>query len=267
MFIGEVIRLSWRSLHWVACVAAVLVAGAAQAASLDRPALAGMRPLAGNVYIDPSLPDDQAEAGLALLEAARQRVAAVYGDLEARPNIVFCASADCYRSFGAIGLGFTDGKHIVFAPEGRSVAIIAHELAHVEFAARIGGFDKVLKTVPQWFDEGQAVMVSMAEEFSDHAWSHATGNGRHAPDLGTLASMDEWMRITGVKGENMQLSYGTARREVSRWFGHCGCAGLSALISALQANEPFAKAYARIEAEAGSGRALPASGGGLHAAR
>jgi len=244
-----------------------MTAGVTQAASLDMPADAGMRPLGDKVYIDPSIPDEQATAHLAMLEAARQRVMTFYGDLQSRPNIVFCGSNECFRQFGAFGLGFTDGANIVLSPEGQSVTIIAHELAHVELCARLGGFPKVLKAVPQWFDEGQAVMVSMAEEFSDHAWRHATEDGSKAPDLDALTSMDEWMRVTGARGENMQLTYGTARREVGRWFGHCGCPGLLALIRALQEGEPFAQAYARIEAEAGHGRALPAPVGGLHAAQ
>ncbi len=249
----------------------MLAAGATQAASLDSPEDAGMLPLCGKVFVEPSLPDDQARAGLALLDAARQRVMVVYGELLSRPNIVFCASNACYRRFGAFGLGFTDGTNIVLSPEGQSVAILAHELAHVEFAARLGGFPKVLKTVPQWFDEGQAVIVSRAEEFSDHAWNLATEEGSKAPNLAALASMDEWTRITGAHGEHMQLSYGTARREVSRWFSRCGCGGVSALIRALQAGEPFSRAYARIEAEAGHGLATlwdsPAPSAAKHAVR
>lgn len=229
-----------------------LCAGAqfAVAASLEAPEKLGMRPVGQQVYVDPEMPRDQAEKLLPLVAKARERVASFYGKLHANPKIVFCASADCYREFGAVGLGFSDGTNLVISPQGQRVAIIAHELAHVEFTARVGGFAKVLENIPQWFDEGQAVMVSMAEEFSEEAWKTATDNGKRAPGLHALAAMDDWVRLTGANGENMQFTYGTAKKEVSRWFERSGRDGLQALLEALRAEEPFAEAYARIEAGA-----------------
>jgi hypothetical protein len=217
-------------------------------AALAAPEAAGMRHLAGKVYVDPELAPDRAAGLLELVAAARRRVAAVYGTVQAEPNIVFCASLNCYQSFGAIGLGYTDGADLVIAPRGQRAAIIAHELAHVELSKRLGGMAKVMARIPQWFDEGQAVMVSMAEEFSEDAWKAATRDGVDAPPLATLASMADWSRVTGPYGENMQKSYGTARHEVSRWFNRSGPRGFQALLVALAANESFATAYVRAEA-------------------
>ncbi len=230
------------------CAVAAFSARGAAGASLAAPEAAGMRHVGESVYVDPAMPGDQVEQARKLLEKARGRVGIFYGELLARPNVVFCSTTDCYRKFGAVGLGFSDGNNLVISPQGQRVAIIAHELAHAEFCARIGGFAKVLEQVPQWFDEGQAVMVSMAAEFSEDAWMAATDDGAQAPHLSALVAMDDWIRLTGANGENMQLTYGTAKQEVSRWFSRTGYSGFEALLQALRSNEPFADAYARIEA-------------------
>lgn len=241
-------------------VATAFFAPVAAGASLEAPEAAGMRSVAKQVYVDPEIPGDRADELQHLLEKAQKRVASFYGKLHARPKIVFCATADCYRDFGAKGLGFTDGTNLVISPQGQRIAIIAHELAHVEFGARIGGFAKVMERIPQWFDEGQAVMVSMAEEFSEEAWKNATDDGKHAPPLQALASMEDWIRLTGANGENMQLTYGTAKQEVNRWFNRSGHGGFQTLLQALQDNEPFAEAYSRIEAA--HGHAIPKTSAG-----
>jgi hypothetical protein len=90
-------------------------------------------------------------------------------------------------------------------------------------------------------------MVSFAGEFTEDAWLEATGDGALAPPLGELAAMDDWVKLTGPNGENMQMTYGTARREVSRWFSVVGIDGLADLLTALETREPFGEAYLRIE--------------------
>lgn len=225
---------------------ALLPIGAASAASLENPEESGLQQVAEKIYVSPEMPSDKVEQALALVKQARKQVERFYGELQASPKIMFCASAECYCEFGAVGLGFTDGNNLVISPQGMRVPIVAHELAHVEFAARAGGFEKVLRDVPQWFDEGQAVLISQAEEFSDAAWRDTTANGKDAPPLSSLATMGDWNRLTGTQGEYMQFTYGTARREVERWVGLAGPGGLQTLAQALRKGEKFANAYARI---------------------
>lgn len=206
-----------------------------------------MRELGGGIFVDPEMPQEQLAWLPRMVEGARRRLALYYGAAAARPNIVFCASADCYSRFGGIGLGFSDGANILIAPQGQRIAIVAHELAHVELANRLGGLERVMEHIPQWFDEGQAVMVSFAGEFAEDAWMEVTDDGALAPPLGELSAMSDWVKLTGPNGENMQMTYGTARREVSRWFSVVGIDGLADLLTALETRESFAEAYARIE--------------------
>ncbi len=234
---------------WLALAAALAFwAGPARAGgSLDAPAAAGMVSLGGGVFVDPALPAAQVARVKRLVEGARRRVALFYGATAATPNIVFCGSDDCYCGLGGVGLGFSDGSHVLISPQGQRLAIVAHELAHVELANRLGGMERVLQLIPQWFDEGQAVLSSMAGEFSDEAWAEATHDGAEAPSLSEIAAMNDWVQRTGPSGEHMQMTYGTARREVARWFAVVGVDGLADLMTALETREPFAEAYARIE--------------------
>jgi hypothetical protein len=242
-------KLASRILVIALATIAALPIRTALAASLEAPEELGLRHLADNIYVSPEMPDDKIERVTALVAQARERVKQFYGEPLAHPKIVICATQECYCEFGAVGLGFTDGSNLVISPQGLRVPIIAHELAHVEFTTRVGGFAKVLQDVPQWFDEGQAVLISMAEEFSEIAWREATADGRDAPPLSALTAMDDWNRLTGSAGEYMQFTYGTAHHEVSRWFDQVGPSGLQGLSQALRNGETFAEAYARIGAK------------------
>ena len=220
------------------------------ASGLSAPAEHGMIQIAENIYIEPIIPAAAQPTVLELVKGARERAALFYGELTATPNIVFCATAHCYRKFGAVGLGFTDGRNVVISSSGARVAILAHELSHVELAVRLGGPHRVTAKVPQWFDEGSAVLASMAEEFSEAAWLDATDQGERAPPIYALEVSDDWNRITGNQGIHMQDSYGTARHEVARWFDNVGREGFLRLIDALAKDESFYQAYGRIEASA-----------------
>lgn len=238
-----------RRTHLTALFALVvaLTTPAFAASPLDDPGAHGMVRVTQGIWAEARM-DEAARAALTpLVDEARRRVARYYGTLADTTNVVFCASDTCYRHFGAHGLGFSDGEHVLIAPRGRRAAIIAHELAHVELASRLGGMDRVNATVPQWFDEGLAVMISAAEEFNERAWQAATHGGRTAPALEALAGMASWNRITGPDGAGMHLSYGTACRELKRWARSTGTDGPRAMVAALRNQEPFAAAYRRIE--------------------
>jgi hypothetical protein len=206
----------------------------------------GMLPIAPHIYVDREIPVESARRLLNLVEKARVRTAYFYGDLIAEPDILFCSTMECYTKFGAIGLGYTIGNTILISPYGARAAIVSHELSHVELAARLGGQPEIMDNIPQWFDEGTAVMVSLAHEFSDEAWLEASQKG-NSPQLSEIESMAGWKQVTGTNGINMQLSYGTARQEVVRWYGITGRNGLDQLIRALKAKENFRDVYQSIE--------------------
>lgn len=206
-----------------------------------------MLPIAPHIYVDREIPIESARRLLNIVEKSRVRAAFFYGELIAEPDILFCSTMECYRKFGAIGLGYTLGNTILISPYGARAAIVSHELSHVELAARLGGQPDVMDKVPQWFDEGTAVMVSLAYEFSDEAWLEACHNGESSPRLSQIESVDGWNHVTGANGVNMQRSYGTARQEVVRWYAMAGRKGLDQLIQALKDRKNFHDVYRSIE--------------------
>lgn len=206
-----------------------------------------MLSIAPHIYIDREIPAESVKRLLNIVEKARVRTSYFYGELIAEPDILFCSTMACYAKFGAIGLGYTLGNTILISPYGARAAIVSHELSHVELAARLGGQPEIISKIPQWFDEGTAVMVSLAYEFSDEAWLEACLNGENSPRLSEIESMNDWNQVTGVNGVNMQLSYGTARQEVVRWYAKAGRKGLDQLLQALKSNEDFHETYRSIE--------------------
>ncbi len=212
--------------------------------------LALVRP---GVYLDPVMTPAGRDAFASDLEAGRRRAEAFYGGLVASPKVVACGSATCYRRFGGIGpkAVFRNGT-ILLSPEGLSPVIVAHELSHAELAARIGGF-RTWWRVPQWFDEGIAVLASGDPEYTEEAWRRATDNGVNAPALAALESLRGWLRVTGKDGKAKQLSYGTARHEVDRWYAAAGPAGFRALIGNLRNGGDFRETYDRVERDGAGG--------------
>ncbi|WP_230969741.1 hypothetical protein [Nitrogeniibacter aestuarii] len=241
--------MRWQHAALSLLLALVLTGPARAASPLDDPRQHGMVRVAEDIWADAAMEAEAREQLVPLVRQAQQRVARHYGTLAGAANVVFCATRSCYQRFGAHGLGFSDGSHVLIAPRGRRVAIVAHELAHVELATRLGGMDAVMRSVPQWFDEGLAVLISGAEEFNESTWRAATDEGRSAPALDELADMDSWNRLTGTDGAGMHLTYGTACHELRRWTQAAGPEGPRNVVSALRNHEPFAAAYRRIEAQ------------------
>lgn len=207
----------------------------------------GMVQIAPHIFVEPGKHALSTDRLLNIVEKARVRTTYFYGELLAQPDILLCSTMECYRRFGGAGLGYALGSRVIISPQGMRAAIVSHELSHVELAVRLGGRQEILDKIPQWFDEGTAVMVSLAYEFSDEAWLEASHDGKIAPPLNQLASRDDWIDVTGINGRHMQRSYGTARQEVARWYDKVGKDGLYRLISALNANADFQTAYRDIE--------------------
>jgi uncharacterized membrane protein len=93
-------------------------------------------------------------AGLAV--EARRRVEAFYGGRTSAPRLIACFTDDCYARIGGgreRGVAVLN-RAVMLSPRGLDAVIASHEMAHVELHQRLD------REVPQWFDEGLAVVVS-----------------------------------------------------------------------------------------------------------
>lgn len=90
--------------------------------------------------------------------AAENRVAAFYQGRNSSPTMLACLTVACYQHIGGggeKGVGVLN-RAVMLSPDGVNTVIAAHEMSHVELHERLGARGHV----PQWFDEGLAVVVS-----------------------------------------------------------------------------------------------------------
>jgi hypothetical protein len=131
------------------------------AAAVACPSCYGFTSLGGNLYVEKSMSDAERRQSQIYVDAAHAKVAAFYGSLHGDPRILICATAGCYGKMGggSRGMAMFD-MALILAPGGDNPVIAAHELSHIELHSRIGRIKTFEKVVPQWFDEGLAVVVS-----------------------------------------------------------------------------------------------------------
>ena len=201
---------------------------------LFAPSWFGFSEINEGVYVDDQMPPGQREEFLKTLSLANGRVSAFFGSLEGSSKVFACSTEECFISHGGVGAkGKAYGKSmLLLSPRGLDVTIAAHELTHIELHNRVGTF-RSWREIPDWFDEGLAVLVSEDPRYTEEAWLKATDNGRNAPELKAIG------KATPFGKDNWQLSYGTARRAVGEWYLHAGRAGLARLIMEVKGGKDF----------------------------
>ncbi|WP_045741864.1 hypothetical protein [Actinoplanes rectilineatus] len=158
-----------RTRRWiiVAAVTVTLVAAATVGLAVGAPVVAaaacpqcyGLSEIADGVYADR---DD--DAYRRMLDAADRRISTFYGGRVSDPRVLICSTSECYRRLGGGGeKGRALGRwSLMLAPAGANEVIATHELAHAELHERLGS---AASDVPDWFDEGLAVLISDDERY------------------------------------------------------------------------------------------------------
>ena len=218
-----------------------------RSAKLFAPTWFGFTEICDDVYADDHMTPDQRQAFLKTLSLAKRRVSIFFDGIDGSPKVFACSTEQCFVSHGGIGAkGKAYGNSmLLLSPRGLNVVIISHELTHIELHNRVGAF-RSWRTIPSWFDEGLAVLVSEDPRYTDNAWLRATDHGRKAPkleDIGKMLGNGDWL-----------LSYGTARREVGAWYLRAGRSGLERLIAELKDGKGFDTAFNSIASTDGVSR-------------
>jgi hypothetical protein len=203
-----------------------------RSAKLYAPSWFGFSEISDGIYVDNQMSLSQQQEFRKTLGLSKERVTKFFGALEGAPKVFACSSEECYVEHGGgTDKGRAYGESILLlSPRGLNAVIASHELTHIELHHRIGVF-KSWRSIPAWFDEGLAVLVSEDPRYSEEAWLKITNNGRNAPelkDIGKMLGKGEWL-----------LVYGTARREVDRWYQCVGYAGLAQLIANVKDGKDF----------------------------
>jgi hypothetical protein len=198
--------------------------------------------IAPNVYIDPDMPESQRQLLLSSLADAKARVATLYDEYTANPVVIAGHTMEVMKAYGGSSDNRAGRAHltpiaafIVLGPNGLSSVenVLPHELAHVEFSARIGHGNR--GKIPVWFEEGLAVQFD--DRYSKTEWQIRTDNGRTVPALDQI----------GIITHNDWLKYATAKHEVRRWLDVVGQEGFWAFLQSIQSGAEFQETYHSIE--------------------
>jgi len=193
-----VVGRGWRwLLSGIAAVLLAAVAGLVLAfpavAATTCPGCYGLEQVRPRLHVEPGVGEAQRRQVVDAVEEGRRRVAEFFGGLRSDPAFLACVTDACYARIGGGGeRGIAVlNRAVMLSPRGIDPVIAAHELAHVELHARLGS-----ASVPQWFDEGLAVLVA-----DDPRYLLPEGAGdrcRVAPSGPLPDTLDGWLRAAGA---------------------------------------------------------------------
>ena len=195
---------------------------------------------------------------------ARDRIRRFWGDRRGQAVLIYCPQQADYEQYclGGEGAGCSIGtpwgaSYLILGPEGNNADVIAHELCHDELFARLGWW-RVKRQIPQWFNEGLALMVdyrfsspAVWEKFDSTQTDLSVFDEDMMPfarrPMLKLADLETTREFFGGDYGHVMLAYQTAADEVSRWLTTVGRAGVSALTDAVAKGHDFGDAYRRLE--------------------
>ncbi|MGP4097438.1 hypothetical protein [Nonomuraea sp. KM90] len=230
-------KLWTRILAVLTALLAVAIAGATLAypsvAATTCPGCYGLTELEESVYTEDSLTNAQKTQVKQVVREARQRIIGFYGRQTSSPSLLICVTEACYERIGGgkeRGIAVLN-RAVMLSPRGLDAVIASHEMSHVELHTRL---TSGAEAVPQWFDEGLAVVVSddarylAPQTHPDRCLTEPSG------PLPT--TLEEWLTAASKDAG----TYAKSACQVSRWLHDNGqSAGLLTLIDRLNAGEPF----------------------------
>jgi hypothetical protein len=222
-------RWWWRALVGVGVLLLAVVLGVVTAfpavAATTCPGCYGLERVRPGLHVEAGLTAAQQRQVSDAVDEGTQRVAEFFGGLRGDPAFLACLADACYAHIGGGGeRGIAVlNRAVMLSPRGIDAVIAAHELTHVELHARLGS-----ATVPQWFDEGLAVLVS---DDARYLLPDGPGDRCRVPPAGPLPeSLGDWLRAAGADPQ----VYAQAGCAVSRLLaGH----DVHALVAQLAAGE------------------------------
>lgn len=172
------------------------------------PGCYGLERLRPGLYVEPGVGAEQRARVTGAVDEGTRRVAAFFGGLRSAPDFLACVTHDCYTRIGGGGeRGIAVlNRAVMLSPRGIDPVIATHELTHVELHARLGR-----GSVPQWFDEGLAVLVSDDPRYLLPVG--ARDRCRVTPTGPLPETLDDWLRAASA---DVQV-YAQAACAVSRW--------------------------------------------------
>jgi len=188
------------------------------------PSCYGLESVTSNLFVEAAMPAADRTMLRETVARAAKQVATFYGSFDRQPTVLACETAACDHRLGGRGARATTfgTLFIRLSPRGVDQTILAHEFSHVEFHARVGDYRFLTGTVPAWFDEGLAVIVSNDERYLGPGETSAA-RCRAEPYADLPSSPFRWAAESG----KTHSLYAQAACRVMRWMeANGGTAGL-----------------------------------------
>ncbi|GAA4457886.1 hypothetical protein GCM10023189_29290 [Nibrella saemangeumensis] len=224
------------------------------------------------IYISEGTPAPQQQQLRENVKLAHERLRRYWSPLQGRAVLIYCRTPEDYNQYcvGGEGAGCSLGtpwgtSFLVLGPDGNNIDVIAHELCHDELFARLGWLT-VKRQIPQWFNEGLAMMVDYRFTPPNHSgsldsvqryrdfrdeWLYYTHGRQRVVKLTNLESTRDF--FSGSYRQVM-LAYMTAGMEVSRWLMRVGRQSIPQLTADVAEGDDFQDVYQRLEQQARSRR-------------
>jgi hypothetical protein len=229
-----------------------------QGGKLLAPESFGLTPVTPSLYVEAGADETTRIRLRKSMEKAENAIRTAYGGAASHPTVNACITEKCYESFGGGrgSLAKVYGKRILLSPRALNWHFLAHEWSHAEMSTRLTLF--AWKRMPQWFDEGVAVVVSEAPEHSESHWQFLVATNVPRPtreELQTLKSLKQWLDTIHKYGEDTNIErkakgepefrpvYSAAGHELRPWLAKIGSTGLLAFIDRMNDGADFESAY------------------------
>ena len=222
----------------------------------------GLRSLKQSIYGSPFISSSQVRQVLKYISQSEMRVDSFYSGKLSQPVIIVCSNPEEYvkycRSTEGAGcsLGTPWGStFIILNVQEINVDVVSHEMSHIELLTRLGWW-KTTMQVPQWFNEGIALMldkrfvsethpIGRYMEYMDE-WLYYTRGGQEILELEEIVSVKDFFR---GNQQYVMLAYMTSGLEVSFWLHNTGPTGVGRFIADMQQGQDFELAYRSAEQE------------------
>jgi hypothetical protein len=224
--------------------------------------LSSFHKVAKGTYLSPDIKIRNYARFKWIITKSEARVDSFYQGRKSSPKIIICSNPQQYQKYcnSSEGAGCSIGtpwgnSYVILNAQGMNSDVIAHEMSHAELLEQLGWWNVTMK-VPQWFNEGIALMldrrfVNESEPAGRYLsyldeWLYYTGGGQQILELNDIAS------IKGFYNGNQRhvmLAYMSSGMEIAYWLTLAGQQGFAGLIGDIRSGKSFEDSYRDAEGE------------------